>query len=114
YQRFKRDEFQAGQPVLLYAEVGDFKSEPTPDGQFRTLMKSTLEVLEGGPTGRLIESLPLTPSEDRCRNQRRDYYHSYEFVIPQNCNPGPHTLRLRVEDQLGKKTAVTTLNFTVQ
>ncbi len=114
YQRFKRDEFMTGQPVLLYAEVGDFKSEPTPDGQFRTLMKSTLEVLEGGPTGRLVESLPLTPSEDRCRNQRRDYYYSYEFVIPQSCNRGPHTLRLRVEDQLGKKTAVTTLNFTVE
>jgi hypothetical protein len=114
YQRFKRDEFMVGQPVLLYAEVGDFKSEPTPDGQFRTLMKSTLEVLEGGPTGRLVESLPLTPSEDHCRNRRRDFYFSYEFVIPQSCNPGPHTLRLRVEDQLGKKTAVTTLSFTVQ
>lgn len=114
YQRFKRDEFTPGQPVLLYAEVADFKSEPTPDGQFRTLMKSTLEVLEGGPTGRLVESLPLSPSEDRCRNQRRDYYHSYEFTIPQSCNPGPHTLQLRVEDQLGKKTAITRLNFTVQ
>lgn len=114
YQRFKRDEFTPGQPVLLYAEVADFKSEPTPDGQFRTLMKSTLEVFEGGPTGRLVESLPLSPSEDRCRNQRRDYYHSYEFAIPQSCNAGPHTLQLRVEDQLGKKTAVTKLNFTVQ
>lgn len=114
YQRFKRDEFTPGQPVLLYAEVADFKSEPTTDGQFRTLMKSTLEVLEGGPTGRLVESLPLTPSEDRCRNLRRDYYHSYEFTIPQSCNPGPHTLQLRVEDQLGKKTAITRLNFTVQ
>lgn len=114
YQRFKRDEFTSGQPVLLYAEVADFKSEPTPDGQFRTLMKSTLEVLEGGPAGRIVETLPLTPSEDRCRNQRRDYYHSYEFAIPQNCNPGPHTLRLRVEDQLGKKIAVTMLNFNVQ
>ncbi|GDY06914.1 hypothetical protein LBMAG52_04000 [Planctomycetia bacterium] len=114
YQRFKRDEFTSGQPVLLYAEVADFKSEPTPDGQFRTLMKSTLEVLEGGPTGRLVESLPLSPSEDRCRNQRRDYYHSYEFTIPPGCNAGPHTLQLRVEDQLGKKTAVTKLNFTVQ
>ena len=114
YQRFKRDEFTSGQPVLLYAEVSNFKSEPTPDGQFRTLMKSTLEISEAGPAGRLIESLPLTASDDRCRNQRRDFYNSYEFAIPQGCNPGPHTLRLRVEDQLGKKTAITTLNFTVQ
>lgn len=114
YQRFSRDEFTPGQPVLLYAEVEDFKSEPTPDGKFRTLMKSTLEIIEGGPSGRSVESLPLAPSEDRCRNQRRDYYHSYEFSIPTSCNPGPHTLRLRVEDQLGRKTATTMLNFTVQ
>lgn len=114
YQRFKRDEFTAGQPVLLYAEVGNFKSELVSEGQFRTLLKSTLEIVEGGPAGRVVETLPLAPSEDRCRNQRRDYYHSYEFAVPQGCNPGPHTLRLRVEDQLGKKLTVTTLNFTVQ
>lgn len=114
YQRFKRDEFTPGQPVLLYAEVGNFKSELVAEGQFRTLLKSTLEIVEGGPTGRVVETLPLAPSEDRCRNQRRDYYHSYEFAVPQSCNPGPHTLRLRVEDQLGKKLAVTSLNFTVQ
>lgn len=114
YQRFKRDEFMPGQPVLLYAEVGNFKSELVADGQFRTLLKSALEIVEGGPAGRVVETLPLAPSEDRCRNQRRDYYHSYEFAIPQGCNPGPHTLRLRVEDQLGKKFAVTALNFTVQ
>lgn len=113
YQRFSRDQFTSGQPVLLYAEVADFKSEPTADGQFRTLMKSTLEILEAGPNGRLVETLPLSPSEDRCRNPRRDYYHSYEFSIPPNCTLGPHTLRLRVEDQLGKKTAITTLNFSV-
>ncbi|MBC7819124.1 MAG: hypothetical protein IAG10_19720 [Planctomycetaceae bacterium] len=114
YQRFKRDEFTPCQPVLLYAEVGNFKSELVSEGQFRTLLKSTLEIVDGGPTGRVVETLPLAPSEDRCRNQRRDYYHSYEFTIPQGCNPGPHTLRLRVEDQLGKKLAVTKLNFTVQ
>lgn len=114
YQRFKRDEFTPGQQVLLYAEVADFKSEQTSDGQFRTLMKSTLDIIEGGSTGRLVESLSLSATEDHCRNQRRDYYHSYDFSIPQNCNPGPHTLLLRVEDQLGKKTAVARLNFTVQ
>jgi hypothetical protein len=114
YQRFRRDDFTPGHPVLLYAEVSNFKSELLADGQFRTLLKSTLEILEGGPAGRVIETLPLMPSEDRCRNQRRDYYHSYEFTIPQSCNPGPHTLRLRVEDQLGKKVAETSVNFTVQ
>ena len=114
YQRFKRDEFTPGQPVLLYAEVSSFKSEPTSDGQFRTLMKSFVEVFEGGIQGRMIESIPFAPSEDRCRNHRRDYFNSYEFAIPQGISSGPHVLRLTIEDQLGKKTAVTTLNFTVQ
>ena len=114
FQRFKRDEFAPGCEVLLYAEVTNFKSEPTPDGQHRTLMKSLVEVLEGGPRGRVIESIPFPPPEDRCRNQRHDYFHSYEFTIPQSCHHGPHTLRLTVEDQLGKKTTIATLNFTVQ
>ncbi len=114
YQRFKRDEFTPGQPVLLYAEVTNFKSEPTADGQFRTLMKSSIEVLDGTARTRVIDSIPFAPSEDRCRNHRRDYFHSYEFTIPPGINPGPHVLRLTVEDQLGKKSSVTTLNFTVQ
>lgn len=114
YERFRRDEFTAGQPVLLYAEVIGFKSEPTPDGQFRSVMKSTIEIVEAGPSGRIVESIALPPTEDLCRNQRRDYYHSYEFAIPQNCQPGKHTLHLRVEDQLSKKLAVSKLNFMVQ
>lgn len=114
YERFRRDEFTAGQPVLLYAEVVGFKSELTPDGRFRSVMKSSLEVVEAGPAGRIVESITLAPSEDLCRNQRRDYYLSYEFTIPQSCQPGKHTLRLRVEDQLSRKFAVSTVNFLVQ
>ncbi len=114
YQRFKRDEFTPGQPVLLYAEVCNFKSEPTSDGQFRTLMKSTVEILEGSDRSRVIETIPFPPSEDRCRNHRHDYFHSYEFAVPTGLPSGPHVLRMTVEDQLGKKSAVSTLNFTVQ
>ena len=114
YQRFKRDQFTPGQPVLLYAEAANFRSEPSSDGQFHTLMKSTIDIHEGGPQGRILESIPFKPSEDRCRNHRRDYFHSYEFAIPQGINPGPHVLRLTVEDQLGRKTAAATMNFTVE
>jgi hypothetical protein len=112
YERFKRDEFTPGQPVLLYAEVGNFKSEPSADGPYRTILKSTIEIYDS--RGTLVQSMPFPPTEDICANPRRDYYNSYEFVIPQRIGLGPHTLKLTVEDQLSQKVATSSVNFTVK
>jgi hypothetical protein len=125
YEKFPRDEFTVGQPVLLYAEVGNFTSEPTSDGRFRTLLRSTVEVYKAAPTngglvpsaasaGELVERLTFEPTQDLCRNYRRDYFHSYEFTIPPRTAPGPHVLKITVEDQLSRKSATYTLNFTVK
>ena len=112
YERFDRDEFTPGQPVLVYAEVANFKSEPAADGQFRTLLKSTIEIYT--PGGELVERMAFPATEDLCRNYRRDYFHSYEFTIPQRIALGPHVMKLIVEDQLSRKTAENTLNFAVR
>jgi hypothetical protein len=114
YERFKRDEFTAGQPVLLYAEVENFKSEPTADGPYRAILKSTIEIFDS--TGKLVQNgrMPFAPNEDLCASPRRDYYNSYEFSIPQQISLGPHTLKLTVEDQLSQKVASYTVNFTVK
>jgi hypothetical protein len=112
YERFKRDEFTAGQPVLLYAEVTNFKSEPMPDGPYRTILKSTVEIFDSRKT--LVKSHSFAPTEDVCSSPRRDYYNSYEFEIPQRIGLGPHTLKLTVEDQLSQKVATYTVNFTVK
>jgi hypothetical protein len=112
YERFDRDEFSPGQPVLVYAEVANFTSEPAADGQFRTLLKSTVEIHT--PAGELVERMAFPATEDLCRNYRRDYFHSYEFTIPQRIALGPHVLKLIVEDQLSRKTAEYTLNFSVR
>lgn len=112
YERFQRDEFSPGQPVLIYAEVSNFKSEQSADGPFRTLLKSTIEIYN--TRGELIQSMPFPTTEDLCQNQRRDYFHSYEFTIPQKVAIGPHVMKLTVEDQISRKIATYSLNFSVR
>ena len=112
YTRFERDEFSPGQPVLVYAEVKNFKSESTADGQYRTILRSTVEIMT--PNGQVVERMVFPATEDLCRNYRGDYFHSYEFSIPQRASLGPHVLKLTVEDQLKKKVATYSRNFTVR
>jgi hypothetical protein len=114
YERYPRDEFSPGQEVLLYAELGNFHSELTADGRYRTLLRSTLEIHKPGPQGELIEQTNYPAPEDLCRNHRRDYFLSYRLVIPQKISLGPHVLKLTVEDQLSQKVVSYTLNFTVK
>lgn len=112
YERFPRDEFRPGQEVLLYAEVENFKSEPTADGQYRTLLRSTIEILS--PNGELRKQIDFAATEDLCRNYRRDYFHNYQFVIPDRIPLGPHTLKLTVFDELSGRMVSYTTNFNVQ
>ncbi len=112
YERFPRDEFRPGQEVLVYAELENFKSEPTADGQYRTLLRSTVELLS--PNGELRKQIDFPATEDLCRNYRRDYFHNYQFTIPDRIPLGPHTLKLTVFDELSGKMTSYTMNFLVQ
>jgi hypothetical protein len=114
YERYPRDEFSPGQEVLLYAELGNFHSELTADGRYRTLLRSTLEIHKPGPQGEVIEQTNYPAPEDICRNHRRDYFLSYRLVVPQKISLGPHVMKLTVEDQLSQKLVSYTLNFTVK
>ena len=112
YTSFERDEFSPGQPVLVYAEVRNFKSESTADGQYRTILRSTIQIMT--PDGKVVQSIVFPATEDMCRNYRGDYFHSYEFSIPQRASLGPHVLKLTVVDELKKKVATYSRNFTVR
>ena len=114
YERFSRDQFTPGQPVLLYAEVENFKSTMVDSDRYRTALKSTIEIHKAGVEGQPLEAIEFPVTEDLCRNYRRDYFHSYEFSIPKKVEPGLYTLVLKVQDQLGQKTAVSTVNFEVE
>ncbi len=69
-------------------EIVNFKSEATADGQYRTILKSTLEIYRAGPQGELVERIPFPATEDLCRQPRTDYFHSYEFTIPKRITLG--------------------------
>lgn len=116
YQKFPVAEFTPGQPVLVYAELGNFVSERSQSGEYRTTLKSTLEIYRPGPNGELVEkiAIPNPVAEDLCRNQRRDFYLSYEFSIPSRLPSGAHVLKLIVEDQLSRKVASANVNFNVK
>jgi hypothetical protein len=120
FDRFPQDEFGPGQPVLVYAEVVNFKSKPATlpqkpnDTMYRTQLKSSIEIHRLGPAGELVERFDFEPTEDYCHNHRRDYFHSYEFTIPQRISLGPHVMTLTVEDQLSRKVATYRLNFMVK
>ena len=83
-------------------------------GQQRAILKSTIEIYKAGSAGDIVDRITFPATEDLCNNARRDYFHSYEFVIPQRASLGPHVLKLTVEDQLSQKIATYTLNFSVR
>jgi tetratricopeptide (TPR) repeat protein len=112
WTHFKRDEFTPGEPVRLYTDMDNFASECNADKDWRTVLKSTIEIFN--EKRKLVQSMRFAPNEDLSKNLRRDYYNSYEFTVPSACAPGPHTLKLTVEDQLSGKVATGTVNFTVK
>ena len=112
YQKFARDEFTPGQEVLLYAEIENFNTDQTADGEHRTLLRSVIDIVGENGEARWHKTFPAT--EDRCRNPRRDYFHNYQFAIPDRLPLGPHTLKLTVVDDLSGKQASYSLSFLVK
>jgi len=116
YERFREDRFTTGQPVLLYAEVGNFTSLRSSNDGYRTVLQSAIEIYRAGDLQNPAATIPLSSdtTEDFCRAQRRDYFHSYEFSIPPKLEPGLYTLVLRVVDQQSRKVATSRVNFEVE
>jgi hypothetical protein len=113
YDRFDKDVFKPGDPVLVYAEIENFRSEPTTAGQYRTLLRSTLQILPENGAGKPLDSVTLRPVEDVCRNARRDYFNSYEFTIPNDIGSGRYVLEITVDDQLSGKSTKQSVLFSV-
>jgi len=113
-QPFERDEFQAGQPILLYTEVRNFQSDLADNGQFVTRLKSHISIRRQGVTGEIADENTFPATEDFCQTHRTDYYHSYRIDLPQNLAPGKYALVLTVEDELSGKSATTALDLTIR
>jgi len=112
YERFPRNEFTPGYEVLLYTEIENFVSSPTVDGEYRTSLKSQLEILDS--KGRIVWTKNFPPTEDLCRNARRDYFHNYQFHIPEDLSTGTYSLKLTIVDELSRKRTTNSLNFVLK
>jgi len=95
YTPFETEKFLPGQRVLLYAEVENFRSEPTAKG-YHTACKSRVEILDPQGNRVAVEDFPVT--EEYCRNRRRDFFLGFELQLPTQLHPGRHTLELTVTD----------------
>jgi len=114
YDEFPSTSFTAGQRILVYAEMKNFKSEPTVDGFYRSAMKSTIEIIRTNPAHVIIDRNDFPTTEDFCRTMRTDYFHSYPVDLPSTLSPGSYILKLIVTDDISGKTSHETLDFTIQ
>jgi hypothetical protein len=114
YETYPRDEFEAGQEVLIYAEIEDLHSDRLPDGKYQTRVKSTIEVFQECEPRNLMERSELPETVDVCRRRRLDYFHSYQFTIPGMLTAGDYVLRLTVEDQLDQRQGSGDVKFSVK
>ncbi|WP_010585188.1 hypothetical protein [Schlesneria paludicola] len=112
YDRFPRNEFTPGYEVLLYTEIENFTSTPTVDGEYRTSLKSLMEIADA--TGKVVWTKGFPSTEDFCRNPRRDYFHNYQFHIPEDLPIGSYSLKLTIVDELSHKRVSSSLGFVLK
>ena len=114
YLTYDHDEFTPGQEVLLYAEIANFHSEANPEGGFRTVLKSKLEIFREGQLQEPVKCFDFPETVDICRRRRVDYFHSYQITMPENLTAGQYVLRLTVQDRPDRREDSRSLKFAVR
>ncbi len=104
-------DFNPGQRVLVYAEVQNFRSELTAEGDYRTEFAALIEFMKEGDD-EVSETIRLPQILDRCDVERTDYFHSFELTLP--ALEGSYVVRIRLRDQLSLQTTESQLNFNVR
>ena len=113
YQAISPPAFASGRQVYayLYAEVANFRSQPTPDGRLRTVLSAKLEVFEAG--GRVVWQRAFPQIEDRAFSARRDFFVPLEVKLPLETPPGEYVVKVTIEDKLGATTDQQRMSFTI-
>jgi hypothetical protein len=110
FERRKTREFRPGDPVTLYAEVENFRSDSTKEG-YRTALATSYEVVDAN--GQRVDGRQFPEVEDVCQNQRRDFHMQYGVALPTRIYPGEYQLRLIVTDQLSHKIGQASVPFVI-
>lgn len=122
YDRIRVPRFSASERVLIYAEIENFKSkELIAAGKYQTKLSSVIQIFSGEQTQasdpsatRLLHTQEFATTVDLCSRPRRDFFNAYTYILPRDLAPGPHTLVLKVRDELSGGEAVERLNFEVE
>jgi hypothetical protein len=110
-KRFEKYAFQANQEVLLYAEVENFASEPTPKG-YHTSLRSSYQILD--TRGRRVAEHTFAATEEHCQNLRRDFFIGYHLRLPKGMTPGKYTFQLSIQDLKCQKVGQASIEFEVK
>ncbi len=110
-KRFEKYKFPANQEVLLYAEVENFTSEPTPKG-YHTSLRSSYQILDA--RGQRVAEHTFATTEECCQNRRRDFFIGYHLCLPKGIQPGTYSLRLSIEDLKSHKAGEASIEFEVR
>lgn len=110
YERRQQNEFRPGDPVILYAEVENFRSDSSQEG-YRTALSTSYEVVDSN--GQRVDGQQFPDVEDICQNQRRDFHMQYGVSLPTRIYPGDYQLRLTITDQLSHKIGQASVPFVI-
>ena len=110
-KRFEKYKFQPNQEVLLYAEVDNFRSQPTAKG-YHTALKSSYQIFDA--RGQHVAEHAFATTEEYCQNRRRDFFIGYHLRVPKDLTPGRYSLRLAIEDTTCQKAGQAAIEFEVK
>lgn len=110
---FPANNFDPGQPLLLYAEIENFAAELTPAGSYRTQFEAELKLYEQG-NSKAKETIAIPDISDESTSERSDYYQSFELSLPSHLKSGEYTIRLRLRDRVSGKVAESAVEFQVR
>ena len=110
YQVHEKAEFRPGDPITLYAEIENFRSESTKEG-YRTSLGTSYEVVD--KNGKRVDSAEFPEVEDLCQNVRRDFHMQYSVTLPTRIYPDDYELRLIITDQQSHKIGQASVPFKI-
>lgn len=110
YEVHESREFRAGDPVTLYAEVENLRSESTPEG-YEASLSTSYEVVDA--SGQRVDGRQFPDVEDLCQSPRRDFHMQYGVSLPTRIYPGEYQLRLTITDQLSHKIGQASVPFVI-
>ena len=105
FRTFPSNVFAAGQKMLMYCEVQNYKTEQhrTATGDdFRTRLRGSFAIYDA--TGKVVQQAEFPTVDDIARKRRRDFY-MYMPVTLGDLPAGQYVLHALVEDVYGNKTA---------